>query len=513
MMSNEADVRSAEGITSSRRRWVAHGLLAGLYLGACLLALGAGHSMRILWGTGQLLDRELLTDYPLQSLLLLHSQPPLLNSLLAMILALASSLGISPEILGFLLFLLFGAVAIFGLWKLTLIATGSVPWAWAAAAIALVDPGFRHFQHMFFYTFPVAALLPLLLVFSAYYLERGRSRDLAAVTACLAAIPLLRTLYPPLWALIFLALLLGLRRWRAGGIDRRPAAAAAAALAVVFAVWPLKNQIVFGEFIYSSWSGYNFARATPDGTEVLQRFWVHKQVPPGAYERIERISQRFGDDAIAAIAAPRKSGGSANWNHAFFLETRSAMQRSGLDWRLRHPGAWGRAALENYLMWSRATWVHPYFGAWLAADVSAIDYRIERILRSIIFADLRPALGRLLPPGQLEEFALLRERQVPFTLFGLVLFPGCVIAAGVLLGRRLPRWSIGECVVALSLFCILWSLALPCLTDGAEGNRMRYTTSGLLTVVVLYVIESLRSGLVARRPASVEARSGSQGAT
>jgi hypothetical protein len=478
-----------------KSRWATRGLLAGLYLGACLLTFYAGHTMRILWGASQLLDRELLAEYPLQSLLLLHGQPPLLNLLLATILAAASSLGISPETLGFVLFLLFGAVAIFSLWELTLIATGSVPLAWAAAAITLVDPGFRHFQHMFFYTFLVAALLPLLLLCSARYLERGRSRDLAAVTACLVAIPLLRTLYPPLWALIFLALLLGLRRWRAGGIELRRAGAAIVTLAVLLAVWPLKNQIVFGEFVYSSWSGYNLARETPDGSQALRRFWVQRQIPPGAFERIERISERFGTDAIVAIAAPMKSDGTPNWNHAFFLETRSAMVWSGFDWRLRHPGAWGRTALEHYWMWSRATWVHPYFGAWFAPHVSAVDHGIDRILTSIFFPDLRPAIEWLLPPGQLDGFALVRDRKVPFTLFGLILFPGIVIAAVALLHRRLPRWSTGECVVALSLFCILWSLALPCLIEGVEGNRMRYTTSGLLTVVALYVIGHARHGL------------------
>jgi len=469
-----------------------------LYLAASFLALAGGHAMRIPWSAYQLLDKTLLSETPFQSLLLLHGQPPLLNLLLSSLLAASSTLGISPETLGYVFFLAAGAALVVSIWELTRLVTGSLSLAWTGAAILLIDPGFRHFQHSFFYTFLSAVLLALLLLCSARYLERGRTRDLAAATACLVALPLLRTLFPALWALLFLALLLALRSWRAGDVRLPTALAVAATLAVLLSLWPLKNQVVFGEFIYSSWSGYNLARRTPDGGRELQQFLTRRQIPPGTFDRIARIEERFGDDAILAIAAPIRSDGGVNWNHALFLETRASMQSAGVEWRLRNPVAFGGLALEHYWMWSRATWAHPYFGAWFAPGLSGIDHGIDRILTATFFADLRPAIEGLLPPGELDGFALLRERKVPFTLFGLLLFPGTVIAAATLLLRRRPRWSTAESVVALSLFCILWTLALPCLVDGIEGNRMRYTTGGLLTVVGLYVVSQLGPRLFAR---------------
>ncbi len=57
---------------------------ASIYVGACAAAGWFGYAeTRIQWDLFQMLDQAALRRAPLNSLLLLHSQPPLLNTLAA----------------------------------------------------------------------------------------------------------------------------------------------------------------------------------------------------------------------------------------------------------------------------------------------------------------------------------------------------------------------------------------------------------------------------------------------
>ena len=55
-------------------------------------------NMKIPWDYYQILDKELLLEYPGYSLLFLHSQPPVLNSLIVLLLKISRFFpGIYPE--------------------------------------------------------------------------------------------------------------------------------------------------------------------------------------------------------------------------------------------------------------------------------------------------------------------------------------------------------------------------------------------------------------------------------
>ena len=45
--------------------------------------------------------------------------------------------------------------------------------------------------------------------------------------------------------------------------------------------------------------------------------------------------------------------------------------------------------------------------------------------------------------------------------------------------------SVEAAAALLMWFCILWVLAIPCFTDGHEGNRMRFSVSALFTILTL----------------------------
>jgi hypothetical protein len=104
--------------------------------------------------------------------------------------------------------------------------------------------------------------------------------------------------------------------------------------------------------------------------------------------------------------------------------------------------------------------------------------------------DLRPAIERLQPDLFLHREAMLRGRPVPYTLFGFVVFPLLVALAAWQQVFR-PR-TLRTTTAAAALLCLLWPMLAACLTDGQEGNRMRFsTTPGLIVVAVCLAGELL----------------------
>lgn len=471
------------------------GLLA-LHAGVAALAAANGYRMQIVWSRYQLLDRIALEQEPLSSLWLLHSQPPLLNLGLAVALRVAAVLGTEPEIVAGGAFFALGASSVLlAAWVVRGL-TGSAWSAGAAAGLLLLDPGFVHFQTQYFYTFPVAFLLLAVLAASLRHLRDGSAGSLVVVVLLLAAVALTRALFHPLWALAYLALLLASGRAgpRRGGA--RTAAAASALLLVLLAAWPVKNWIVFGQLTMTSWVGQNLANDTPVDTGLVA-FWRDGVEPPGLSSRSEAMRARYGA-AADVVTSAFKSDGSPNWNHLAVLEVCAPAGAEALRWRREHPTEWLWTSLQYYPAWSRATYVHSHRGT-ISGPSGGPPTLHARWYRAVLYADLRPLLEGVLPEGSLDRFAIIGGRPVPLTLYGLLLFPAVLLAATAAV---LARWREGrpqERAVLLGLYCIAWTLVVPCLTDGLEGNRMRYPTSNLVVVVGLYALHEAGVAWSARR--------------
>src|SRR5262245_38137951 len=107
------------------RRWGEVALIAGIYAVFAGAAHVAGFRMRIPWEYYQLLDGRALLQHPLGSLCFLHSQPPALNTLLALVLRVATALAVSPERVAAACFLALGFLGALALVHVTKIVTGS----------------------------------------------------------------------------------------------------------------------------------------------------------------------------------------------------------------------------------------------------------------------------------------------------------------------------------------------------------------------------------------------------
>jgi uncharacterized membrane protein len=144
-------------------------------------------------------------------------------------------------------------------------------------------------------------------------------------------------------------------------------------------------------------------------------------------------------------------------------------------------------------MWARPTYVDSYWG-WPRGPATPAYRRYALVHQRLLFGDLRPLLEPLAPGLAIHGRAVVWGGPVPYTLFGVLGLPVLLAAVAVLLLRRRGRWSPAEWLAATAAASLLWSLFVPCLTDGTEGNRIRFATSCCVLLLAAYVVgAALRS--------------------
>ncbi len=487
-------------------------LAAAAYLAAAAAAAAVGFRFVVPWIIVQLLDPRELRRAPFESLLALHAQPPLLNAALAAALRLGAALGCTPEALLAVLFFALGGLVVVLLGQLTARLTGSSWLALGAVLLTVADPGLHFYRSVFFYELPLAALLLAGLAAAYRFLASGGERHLLLLALALGGMALLRSLYHPLWAAaIFAVAVLGRLRLAA---DRPRAAAVvrpAALLAVLLALWPLKNALLFGAPVASSWIGYNLSRGTPVQQPELQAFLQTGAVDDRLRQEWQRAAPAFLRDA-PVLAAPARIGGVRNWNHYVFLLTYRQLERDALAWRRGHPGEWLRQSLANYLLWGRPSYIDSYWSRPRGPD-SALYRAYAAWHQRLLFPDLRALVVRWSPGAAVHQATVVWSGPAPYTLFTVAGLPLLLLALALLLPRPLgqrpgsrpengPGSGPAAWVALLAALTLLWVLLVPCLTDGTEGNRMRYPASPCVLLLTAWAGAAARQRVRAHRAAA-----------
>lgn len=459
-----------------------------LFAAAALAAHAVGFRMEIPWTHFQILDRWALLEDPLGALWLLHTQPPALNALLALCLRLAAAIGGAPESWLGGVYLALGLTQAILFHDLVRRASGSAGWAAVATAALVAEPAFHFYGHHGWYPFLVRTEVVALGWATMRLFESGSRRFLSIALALAVLLPLTRALFHPAWSLAFAAALLW--TWHRRFPERAGGARGWLVPAVLFlgalSLWPLKNALVFGRFTYSTLTGVNLARIT----DVDQREWLAYQgqgrIPPQVERHCEQFERRYGPRRAAVVTATAKSDGSRNWNHLMVLHSGPDLTRRSLRWRFEHPGRWMLYGAVQYFMWARAAHVLSYKGTVRGPDSRAY-HAWARAWERLWFTDARRPIEALAPGLAFHRYTILRAngKPLPYTLFALLWFPLGLVLAARRLASRTFRASSAAPLLVLSLAAVLWTMLVPSLTDGIEGNRMRFSTAPLWLLVLL----------------------------
>ncbi|RLE26903.1 MAG: hypothetical protein DRJ65_04445 [Acidobacteria bacterium] len=427
--------------------------LAGVFIAEriILVIVGIRFNADALGWYWQVLDPVLLRENLFESLFFLHSQPPLFNLVLGLVLKLAPN-GAT--------WLLHGLFLVLGLGLAMAIFCGLVELHWSpriaalAVAVAALTPGWIVYENWLFYDFPVLVLLTVACVALLRFARAGEWGSLGVFLAAVSAVALTRSLFHLIWVVVSLGILLTIRR-RLGGW--RTVALLVAPLFLV-AGWYAKNQVVFGFFGSSSWLGLSLAktataRLEPEDREALVAEGV---ISPWAlvkpfsplewYEAAAKV--QFEDSPIKVLGQRLKKSGHTNFNHLGFVDISAGCRTDAFAVIVNRPSV--------YLN-SVATAVRRFFS-------SAVAYP--------------PFLDNLVvmaPVYRFGEMTWSRPAAVAVAFVGALLISIYGALGAFRQGQR------AEAVVRLwVIWTLLWVLVVGSLVEVGENHRFRFLVTPLV---------------------------------
>jgi len=439
-------------------------------------------------GFWQIIDPTLLRDDLWRSVHYLHSQPPLFNLFLGLVLkgfrgheivafqAVYLGMGLA---LAVSVCLLMGRLGVPGVLRTVL------------AVLFTVSPACILHENWLFYDYPVM----LLLVLAAWFLHRfagGRqARDGVAFFTLLAFAVLTRSLFHPAWFALAVAMLwLGQRR------DWKLVAAASCGPFLLVLAWYVKNLAVFGSFVGSTWVGMNFADITTLQVPRPEREALVREGALSPFALIPTFRPLRDYRGILPEAKPTgipvldretKPSGAPNFNHSAYIAVSRAYFRDALAVVRRRPSAYARGVRDAYLRYFIPATDHD----WLAGNrekMAALD-RIYSVVVCGRFGSGRwPA-----SPEAAQEMGLGQK----FLNTGLFLLVGCpVLFLYGLIAARRAFARPEERARALTLLFLCLTIAYVTVAGNAlevgENFRNRFTLAPFYLVLLGLLIGGRR---------------------
>ncbi len=201
----------------------------------------------ITYGTWQLIAPDLLKNKLLESLYYLHSQPPLYNLYVGVVLKLFPENYATFFQLNFLLLGLLTHTTLFAIMR-RLDVRPSI--AFTLTVLMMLSPSIILYENWLSYTYVVIALLTFSTLFLLRFLQSEKFSDGLLFFLFLALIVLTRSMYHILWFGVITLLLL-ITRFK---IRKRILLSAIVPFLIVFAFF-FKNFLLFNTFSTSSWMG------------------------------------------------------------------------------------------------------------------------------------------------------------------------------------------------------------------------------------------------------------------
>jgi len=466
-------------------RLAAH--LAGVRYDASLLAVSLQH-----------LDPGLLEDRLIESLWFQHTQPPLFNLLIGLVLKLSP---ISPERTFHLLWLLLGLVLVAVTYRLLIgLRVGRVP-ALVATLIITCSPTVILYESWLSYEYPLTVAITAIALASIRWVRTGSLRWLMTIALLAAGCVLTRALLNPLWFVGVLAVVIVARR----PVGRwRPALLAIGIPTLVIVALMAKNQVLFGSPSFSSWLGWNLQRVTIDElpTETRQRL-VDEGVltplatypvflPTDTYTDVVAPCEREHPD-IPVLADPTKpTTGRENFNDECFLPIYRESLDNALAAGWAEPGSAARAVFGSMQIWSESSSQYAFvYDNRLKIDGADTVYRQIVLLDVPYDPPVRTNAGWWIPigtPGGRWRFSIT-------VIVATAIAAVAGIRGVVRVARR--RATATDAALAVIGITVVSVTVVGNLFEIGENNRFRFMVEPITFVALTWFLTRVGARLVA----------------
>jgi chromate transport protein ChrA len=445
-------------------------------------ALAPGNQQQVQW---QLLPLHLLRHDLIRSVGSLHSQRPLYNLLVGVLLHFPAA---AQDSVAFGLFLFLGAVLVVTTFLL-LVELGTGPrLALVVGLLVVADPSTAIYENWLSWSYPTAVCL----VSGAYGLARlarsGDARWAAASAGAFVAALFLDSTFQWPWLILVAAAIgwAGRRRWP-------PVLAASAVPLLLAAGWTANDAAQFGTASSSSWLGMNLYQPTlwhappSDLNGLGKKLDPLASVPP--FAAVDTYVPRFFSPSRTGVPALDEAWaelGVPNFNNRIYVRASSAYLRDDLAYIRARPWRYLSNTSLSAELWTlpgdQYPWLGPNYGhiAGYARAYDAVALLQPKFAGSFA-SELAETRNARPSPSELPWTTLL------LSVVDLVLAPVVIVRR-----RRESGWAL---TVAVLWITIVYSLLVTSMTELGENMRFHFELGALpvvLAVVTLTTMVSLR---------------------
>lgn len=202
----------------------------------------------------QFIDIQLLKTDLCRSIFYLHSQPPLFNLLLGIVLKMSE---VYTNLIFNVVYLFLGLVFYVSFVHLMIKLKISTRLSIFLTIILMISPANICYENWLFYTYPIAALLPFAGFALYIYLQHQQVLCGLLFFGTLAVIVMLWGLFHPIWYLISACIVL-LRK----NVNKKVFTVSVLVPGMLILLILIKNNILLGTFSTTSWLGMNLSKTT-----------------------------------------------------------------------------------------------------------------------------------------------------------------------------------------------------------------------------------------------------------
>ena len=425
------------------------------------------------------MDIELLKNILIQSLYYFHSQPPLYNLFLGIILKLFPSdavlaIHVMYTFFGFVLGCTLLLVQVkLGVTKFTAI---------ILSILFTISPSFILYENWIFYTMPLAMLLVISVLFLSRFLESNHLIDAAGFFASLFILCGIRSLFHITFYMFVTIFLLFLCRKE----KKKILIAAFVPFIIILSLY-VKNFVLFDKFSASTWLGMNVWSMTTRNLSIDQRRQLvdeGKLSPVSLVERnskLEKYPESFLDieeyEHVQVLRQIKKANGENNYNNLAYITISDQYLKDAMYVLKNYP--------ETYLTGLSRSWFS-YFKSSSDYSPLAVNKRklsaFNNVYDYIFYGKIPFNFSSI---RQLPIYSDQDHYVYIFLLCGMpvLIFFGMRLSAGKYNNQENISRS-RRIIIAYICFIIFYVAVIGNSLETGENNRFRFATDPLYVVLI-----------------------------